>query len=333
MIYSSNSSSVKNIFNFLKILIENKKLFVLILFISISFFVSEYVFVKIIKSIVELFKENPKIILLGLFASIFTIIIIFRSSYTPIKLTDTILVYLLTIGALLLVFAPQGLFVLNDKYTYKGFKKLYNIDELSIKNANISHYLINFTALILFDILITPPFFYSAGKSKNSKIIIVTIHHYIVNYLFKFKSNGFLEILSVFYVGFIINALLFLMLGLIEILSVIRYFYDYDYKFKKLKSEYPNWNNSQILWIIQNDLVEKTLVDYIVYSIDDFIMKFDNFKNLNPLKTKKEIFKTMIKLDKFSGLISKRPKNNCHLILEKIKLLLKHITYSCNDKK
>ena len=159
-----------------KMPILNKSLAIIVIIIVLALF--EFFIYSILMTIIELWRENPIIVIAGVIAFITIIAIMFLTNNTPEEITKNILVYLATIGSLLFVFVPQGLTNINEKYILKDIQRQpYDKEKLTKKNINISYVLLHFIGATITDVLITPIF--------NNRYVLLC-HYIFLKYIFLF---------------------------------------------------------------------------------------------------------------------------------------------------
>ncbi|MHB1664243.1 MAG: hypothetical protein ACYCT7_03130 [bacterium] len=261
----------------------------------------EFLIIEIFGAVRDLWQENPTILVAGIIAWLIIGVIISITNNTPGEITKDIIVYLATIGALLFAFVPQGLININEKYRPKGICQPYDTEKLLKKIKDISYFLAIFIGTAVLDILISPIFhnlFVKTTKgAKNSLhyIYFVSGNHFII-----------LKIFALLYIVILIYAVAALILGFLEIFTILKYFYYYEYNFDALKSKYIDWTDSQIDWVIKNGLQGYFINNKyeIKKTIRDFICKFNELSK--PKQCKSKTFKTI--WQKHPDIITKKYK-------------------------
>ncbi|MHB1681094.1 MAG: hypothetical protein ACYCTB_11415 [bacterium] len=277
------------------IIIFHNLLMMTILALSIIGF--EIFFFSLTLGIKELWHENPYIVITAIVAWFIISVIIATTNNTPGEITKDIIVHLTTIGALLFAFVPQGLTNINKNYLPNG-TNLYDKDKLSEKIKDISYFLAIFVGAAIADILISPIFseFLKVKKTINYVEVIKSIKESL-RYDFFISNNLGLRIPALIYTVILIYAVAALILGFLELFSILKYFYDYKYRFNQLKSksEYQTWDDCEIDWVIKNGLYSYfTDNKYeIKKTIEDFISKFDELNK--PKQCKLKTFKAILK--------------------------------------
>ncbi len=261
-----------------KMPILNKSLAIIVIIIVLALF--EFFIYSILMTIIELWRENPIIVIAGVIAFITIIAIMFLTNNTPEEITKNILVYLATIGSLLFVFVPQGLTNINEKYILKDIQRQpYDKEKLTKKNINISYVLLHFIGATITDVLITPIFNNRYVKSVK----------YPLYYDYFSPKNYILPIFSLVYLIILLFALASLISAFLEIYTILKYFYFYEKEFDKLNSKYKDWSQCQIHWVIENGL-------YNIFTDNNYEIQIISpetiFKESYALLNKKHIFRT-----------------------------------------
>lgn len=233
---------------------------------------------------IEKFRIAP-LLVSSLLISIFIVItasLIHSDGFTYGVIT-TVLTSLALIGALIFLFVPTGIDLINNNYQPFG-RKLYNKNELSKTLITIMYSSSIFVMFYVIDILLG---FFLSGSSK-----VFSFHPNISqsnNIL-----NSFIYSFSLIYLGILIIGLGVFVYAFLNIFIILKYFYFYEQNYTSLKSN----NNHQLIqgeidWFIKRQVNYNPIKDNIS-SVEDFIDEFEIIKENNPRLFNNEIIRKIL---------------------------------------
>jgi hypothetical protein len=271
---------------FLKSILKQTVLSILIIDLSII-----YIFF-VFRLIIDSFKTNWLFSTIGsiIWFYISYFIIIKKSNMLTFSYMNKFLISLVTVGTLFVLFIPQGLMLINDKYRPQGIQ-LYNEAELLKELKEVVYFLILFIGIYILNMFLGISFPYNAPiylyTDKVSSVCSLT-HYFLIFYLFSLLIG-----ISIFIYAFV------------KILKIADYFHFYEIDLKKIKSKYNDFKNCELDWIIKKKLVGYFVNKYMIKSPQILIDKFESTAKDNPEFSNKKIINKIFKEDEDGEILVK----------------------------
>ncbi len=233
---------------------------------------------------IEMFRMAPLLVSSGIISMlIITAASLIHSNGFTYGTITAVLTSLALIGALIFLFVPTGIDLINNNYQPFG-RKLYNKNELSKTLIAIMYSSSIFVMFYVIDILLG---FFLSGSSK-----VFSFHPNISqsnNIL-----NSFIYSFSLIYLGILIIGLGVFVYAFLNIFIILKYFHSYEQNYTSLESK----NNHQLIpgeidWFIKR-MVNYNSIAEKISSVEDFIDEFEIIKENHTRLFNNEIIKKIL---------------------------------------